>query len=177
MELEHESLEPEAPVSSPGRVPVGARPLPGSGERSFAEELEGFARWLRWEWGAMLRALGRAPKAEPRRERRPWIAPPRVTLEDRELPAAWGLNEFRLPAGSGLVEIAVPAPAGLVDAGTAVELRGDATLLYELDLQPGTATTIEARARVTTRMNEDGTALAEYRGRIEAVRGPWSDVQ
>ncbi|MCH7229372.1 hypothetical protein L0U85_00620 [Glycomyces sp. L485] len=177
--LEHESAGPDAGRrgrrSRPDPVPVGSQPLPGDRDRGFAEELEGFARWLKWEWRALLRALGRGEREETNRWTAPWIAPPRVTVEDGELPAIWGENEYELPAGSYLVEIAVPGPPGHLDRGTAVGLRSDATLLYELDLEASTTTTIEAHARLRTRMNEDGTALTEYSGRIRAVRGPWSD--
>lgn len=194
--LDHrpEFPRPTVPFTRARPVRLGSQPVPGRKDdpdaaftEAMGEELSGFGRWLRFEWDYLLRNMGWDADYRERRRRAllldaarrkcaPWIDPPRITIGDDEPEAAWGVNEYRLDPGVHLVEIAVPAPPPRLDRGTSVDLPSSSTLLYELDLEPGTTTEIEALARVNTRLSDDGLGLAEYSGHIEAVRAPRSDA-
>lgn len=173
------------------QAPVAARPIPGRKRDPDApvievlgEELEGMGRWAQTEWRTLARNMGwdrerRTRLSEARKryaagaDNVPWIEPPRVTLDDRELPAVWGLNEYRLPPGEyDLLEIAIPPPAPLLDKGNEVELTGSSRLLFELDLREGSVTEIEGFARIESTMNADGLTLTRYAGRIWTAEPP-----
>ncbi|WP_199034223.1 hypothetical protein [Glycomyces salinus] len=167
-------------------APVAAQPIPGRRQDPDApfvevigEELEGMGRWWKRERRALVRdmrwdhAAGERKAATVRRRGLPWVEPPRITLDDRELPAIWGLNEYRLPPGShDLLEVAIPRPAPLLDKGTEVDLLGSSRLLFDLDLREGSVTEIEGYAQIKSTMNADGLTLTRYSGRIWTAEPP-----
>ncbi|QSB05179.1 YrzE family protein [Natronoglycomyces albus] len=105
-------------------------------------------------------------------EIRPWIAPPIISLEDRELPAIWGCNEYVLPPGVRLIEIAVPPPPSPLASDTEIALPADARRIYQLDLKPGSSTHIESIADIKCSWSHDGQSLTQYSAHIHPLRSP-----
>lgn len=113
--------------------------------------------WQRW------RAIRIGEPAPP--VCRPWIPPPLVLLDGKEVPAGWTRMWMQVPPGEHEIVVRVGAPPSQVDDRTILDF-GQAEIRRRFTTTAGTTTGFAFTADITAVPAPDRPRLAEYRPRL-----------